>query len=67
MVNNLVELEAAMRGCLENPVDYLAYNHAVRSQVPVQSLETISHNAFQALENVVRVPFKIQICCRCGG
>ena len=67
VVNNLVELEAAMRGCLENPVDYLAYNHAVRSQVPVQSLETISHNAFQALENVVRVPFKIQRCCRCGG
>ena len=41
-----------MRGCLENPVDYLAYNHAVRSQVSVQSLETISHNIVQALENV---------------
>ena len=52
VVDNLVELEAAMRGCLENPVDYLAYNHAVRSQVPVQSLETISHNIVQALENV---------------
>ena len=53
VVNNLVELEAAMRGCLESPVDYLAYNHAVRSQVPIQSLETISHNIVQALENVV--------------
>jgi len=53
-VNNLVELETAMRGCLERPEDYLAYNHAVRSQVSVQSLESVSHNICQALENVAQ-------------
>lgn len=54
VVNNLVELETAMRGCLERPEDYLAYNHAVRSQVSVQSLESVSHNICQALENVAQ-------------
>ena len=54
VVNNLVELETAMRGCLERPGDYLAYNHAVRSQVPVQTLESVSHNICQALENVAQ-------------
>jgi hypothetical protein len=54
VVTNLVELETAMRGCLERPEDYLAYNHAVRSQVPIQSLESVSHNIWQALESVAQ-------------
>jgi hypothetical protein len=54
VVTNLVELETAMRGCLERPEDYLAYNHAVRSQVPLQSLESVSHNIWQALESVAQ-------------
>tara|TARA_B100001971_G_C18168255_1_gene525551 strand:- start:745 stop:1245 length:501 start_codon:yes stop_codon:yes gene_type:complete len=54
VVTNLVEIETAMRGCLERPEDYLAYNHAVRSQVPIQSLESVSHNIWQALESVAQ-------------
>jgi hypothetical protein len=50
VVNGLHELEAVLRGCIECPHEYLPYNRAVRSQVPLQSLQTVCENINLALQ-----------------